>query len=50
MGDLALMRKNNQVGTVKELRGRKVILQFGLMPITVDLDDLVVVKQKEDVA
>jgi DNA mismatch repair protein MutS2 len=50
VGDLALMRKNNQVGTVKELRGRKVILQFGLMPITVDLDDLVVVKHKEDVA
>ena len=50
VGDLALMRQNNQVGTVKELRGKKAILQFGLMPITVDTDDLVVVRQKEDVA
>lgn len=48
VGDLALMRQNNQVGTVKELRGRKAILQFGLMPITVDLDDLVIVKEREE--
>ena len=50
VGDLALMRKNNQVGTVREIRGRKAILQFGLIPITVDMDDLVVVSLKEDAA
>jgi len=50
VGDLALMRKNNQVGTVKEIRGRKAILQYGLVPITVDVEDLVVVSLKEDAA
>lgn len=50
VGDLAVMLKNNQVGTIKEIRGRKAILQFGLMPITVDIEDLVVVKLKEEAA
>jgi DNA mismatch repair protein MutS2 len=48
IGDLALMRQNNQVGTIKEIRGKKAILQFGLMPITVEVDDLVVVKHREE--
>ncbi len=48
VGDLALMQQNNQVGTIKEIRGRKAILQFGLIPITVDLDDLVVVREKQE--
>jgi DNA mismatch repair protein MutS2 len=42
------MRQNNQVGTIKEIRGKKAILQFGLMPITVEVDDLVVVKHREE--
>ena len=50
VGDLALMRKNNQVGTVREIRGRKAIVQYGLMPLTVDMEDLVVVSLKEDAA
>jgi DNA mismatch repair protein MutS2 len=46
-GVLALMQQNNQVGTVKEVRGKKAIVQLGLIPITVDTNDLVVVKLKE---
>jgi DNA mismatch repair protein MutS2 len=46
-GVMAVMRQNNQVGTVKEIRGKKAILQLGAMPITVDISDLAVVKEKE---
>jgi DNA mismatch repair protein MutS2 len=55
VGDKALMRQNNQVGLVKQVRGKKAIVQLGVIPITVNLKDLVVVKdraqedtQKED--
>jgi DNA mismatch repair protein MutS2 len=40
------MKQNRQVGIVKEIRGKKAILQVGVMPITVELKDLVVVKDK----
>jgi DNA mismatch repair protein MutS2 len=40
-GDKVLMRKNRQVGVVKEIRGKKAIVQVGVIPITVDLVDLV---------
>ncbi len=42
------MKQNRQVGVVKEIKGKKAILQVGVMPITVDLKDLVVVKDKEE--
>ena len=41
------MKQNRQVGIVKEIRGKKAVLQVGVMPITVALKDLVVVKDKE---
>ena len=40
------MIKNRQVGIVKELRGKKAIVQLGAIPITVDLNDLVVVMDR----
>lgn len=40
------LKKNHQVGDVKEIRGKKVIVQVGLLPITVDLIDLVTVQEK----
>lgn len=40
------MTQNNQVGIVKELRDKKVIVQLGVVPITVDLKNLVPVKDK----
>jgi DNA mismatch repair protein MutS2 len=48
IGDKVLMKKNHQVGEVKELRGKKAVVQLGLMPITVSVDDLVVVTEKEN--
>lgn len=47
IGNKVLIKKNHQVGNVKEIRGRKAVVQVGLMPITVDLGDLVVVADKE---
>ncbi len=41
------MKQNRQVGIVKEIRGKKAVLQVGVMPITVALKDLVVVKDKD---
>ncbi|MEO7307238.1 MAG: DNA mismatch repair protein MutS [Ferruginibacter sp.] len=41
------MKQNRQVGIVKEIKGKKAVLQVGVVPITVALKDLVVVKDKE---
>lgn len=46
LGNKVMMKKNHQVGTVKEIRGKKAIVQVGLIPITVDLADLTVVQDK----
>jgi DNA mismatch repair protein MutS2 len=40
------MKQNRQIGIVKELRGKKALLQVGIMPMLVDIKDLVVVKEK----
>ena len=48
LGELALMKQNNQVGTVKEIRGKKVIVQLGAIPITVDITDLIAVQFREE--
>ena len=47
VGDTVKMKKNLQVGTVLELRGRKAVVKIGLLPMQIDLDDLVLVKEKE---
>ena len=46
IGNKVMMKKNHQVGTVKEIRGKKAIVQVGLVPITVELSDLIVVQDK----
>ncbi len=46
VGDKVRMKQNRQVGIVKEMRGKKAILQVGVVPMTVELKDLVVVKDK----
>jgi DNA mismatch repair protein MutS2 len=48
IGDKVKMKQNRQVGIVKELRGKKAVLQVGVIPITVDLNDLVVVLDKPE--
>lgn len=46
LGVKVRMKQNRQVGIVKEIRGKKAVLQVGVMPITVALKDLVLVKEK----
>jgi DNA mismatch repair protein MutS2 len=46
-GDKVMMKKNHQVGTVIELRGKRAVVQIGLLPMQVELNDLIVVKEKE---
>ena len=45
-GDKVKMIANRQVGIVTKIRGKKAIVQVGVVPITVDLTELVVVKDK----
>ncbi|MBL7697718.1 MAG: DNA mismatch repair protein MutS [Chitinophagaceae bacterium] len=46
IGQKVLMKKNHQVGEVREIKGRKAVIQLGMMPITVELEDLTVVAEK----
>ncbi|MDB5246519.1 MAG: mismatch repair protein MutS [Segetibacter sp.] len=46
VGAKVKLKKNYQVGAVKEIRGKRAIVQVGLLPMSVDLSDLVVVEEK----
>jgi DNA mismatch repair protein MutS2 len=45
-GDKVKMISNRQIGVVTKIRGKKAVLQVGAVPITVDITDLIVVKDK----
>ncbi|HEX7846080.1 MAG TPA: MutS2/Smr-associated SH3 domain-containing protein [Chitinophagaceae bacterium] len=45
-GDKVMMKKNHQVGEVMELRGKRAVVKIGLLPMQVEIKDLVVVKEK----
>ncbi len=47
VGAKVKLKKNYQVGSVKEIRGKRAIVQVGLLPMSVDLGDLVVVQERE---
>ncbi len=42
------MKQNRNVGIVKQIKGKKAVLQVGIMPMTVELNDLVVIRDKEN--
>ena len=46
VGDKVKMKKNHQVGQVLELRGKRAVVKVGLLPMQVEVKDLVVVKEK----
>lgn len=46
VGEPVLMRKNNKVGLLLEIRGKNAIVQLGAMPLTVACQDLVAVRIK----
>ena len=48
VGEKVKMRKNHQVGQVIEMRGKKAVVKIGMLPIHVDIKDLVLVKSKQD--
>ncbi len=48
VGEKVKMKKNHQVGQVLELRGKKAVVKIGMLPIHVDIKDLVLVKSKRD--
>lgn len=45
IGTLVKLKKNYQVGEVKEIRGKRAIVQIGALPMNVDLADLVPVQK-----
>ncbi len=48
LGDLVLMKQNNKVGVLAEIRGKKAIVNLGAMPLQVNYMDLSVVKEKPE--
>jgi DNA mismatch repair protein MutS2 len=46
VGSKVKMKKNHQVGEVLEVRGKKAVVKIGLLPMQVDMKDLVLVKEK----
>ena len=45
VGSLVKLKKNYQVGEVKEIRGKRAIVQIGLLPMNVEIIDLVSVEK-----
>jgi len=45
-GDTVKMKRNHQVGEVLELRGKRAVVKIGLLPMQVEINDLIVVKEK----
>ncbi|HEY8399094.1 MAG TPA: MutS2/Smr-associated SH3 domain-containing protein, partial [Flavihumibacter sp.] len=48
VGSKVKMKRNHQVGEVIELRGKRAVVKIGLLPMQVELKDLVMVKEKEN--
>ena len=48
LGDLVLMKQNNKVGLLAEIRGKKAIVNLGAMPLQVNFADLLVVVEKTE--
>lgn len=48
VGSLVKLKKNYQVGEVKEIRGKRAIVQVGVLPMNVDLADLIPVEKVEE--
>ena len=50
VGDTVKLKKGHQVGKVIEIRGKRAIVKIGLLPIHVELSDLVAVREKQSKA
>jgi len=47
-GDKVKMKRNHQVGQVIEMRGKRAVVKIGMLPMQVEVKDLVVVIEKND--
>jgi DNA mismatch repair protein MutS2 len=47
-GDLVLMKQNNKVGILSEVRGKKAVVNYGAIPLQVNFSDLLTVIERED--
>ncbi|OIR00667.1 endonuclease MutS2 [mine drainage metagenome] len=45
VGSLVKLKKNYQVGEVKEIRGKRAIVQIGMLPMNVEITDLIAVEK-----
>jgi DNA mismatch repair protein MutS2 len=50
VGAKVKMKKNPQVGIVKEIRGKRALVQIGLLPMSVELKELIMVEEKHKTA
>ena len=48
VGMLVKVKKNYQVGEVKEIKGKRAVVQIGMLPISYELTDLVPVERIEE--
>ncbi|MFV0606417.1 MAG: endonuclease MutS2 [Niabella sp.] len=46
IGDKVKMKRNHQVGEVIAIKGKRAVVKIGLLPMQVEMADLVVVKEK----
>lgn len=46
-GGKVKMKRNHQVGEVLEIKGKRAVVKIGLLPMQVEMSDLIVVKEKE---
>jgi DNA mismatch repair protein MutS2 len=46
VGDRVKMKRNHQVGEVMEIRGKRAVVKIGLLPMQVEMGELVVVREK----
>lgn len=49
VGDKVKMKRNHQVGEVLEIKSKRAVVKIGLLPMQLELSDLVVVKENEPV-
>lgn len=45
-GDFVLMKQNNKVGVLSEIRGKKAVVNYGSMPLQVNFSDLTTVIER----
>ncbi|MFN2439345.1 MAG: MutS2/Smr-associated SH3 domain-containing protein, partial [Chitinophagaceae bacterium] len=46
VGDKVKMKRNQQIGEVLELRGKRAVVKIGLLPMQVELENLVLVRER----